>query len=93
MGLKSVDTFEELNLNPDLLRGIYGNFFIIQLSVSKSHLLFNKRVFSQLLVKETLLLKLNQEQEKPPLSLSVFSNWLILSHLNVKQSFWLQQDN
>lgn len=24
MGLKSVDTFEELNLNPDLLRGIYA---------------------------------------------------------------------
>ena len=23
-GLKSVDTFEELNLNADLLRGIYG---------------------------------------------------------------------
>jgi len=24
LGLKSVETFEELNLNPDLLRGIYG---------------------------------------------------------------------
>jgi superfamily II DNA/RNA helicase len=24
MGLKMVDNFEELNLNPDLLRGIYG---------------------------------------------------------------------
>lgn len=24
MGLKTIDTFEELNLNPDLLRGIYA---------------------------------------------------------------------
>lgn len=29
MGLKAIDTFEELNLNPDLLRGIYGNLFLI----------------------------------------------------------------
>lgn len=29
MGLKAIDTFEELNLNPDLLRGIYGNFWFI----------------------------------------------------------------
>lgn len=29
MGLKTIDTFEELNLNPDLLRGIYGKFLLI----------------------------------------------------------------
>jgi hypothetical protein len=29
MGLKAIDTFEELNLNPDLLRGIYGIQLVI----------------------------------------------------------------
>jgi hypothetical protein len=31
-----VDSFEELNLNPDLLRGIYGKACLIQLSALKS---------------------------------------------------------
>lgn len=86
MGLKTVDTFEELNLNPDLLRGIYGKFFLTQLSVSKSHPSFNKRVFSLLSTKKTLLLKPNQELERPPLSPSVSSNWSIQSHPTVKLS-------
>lgn len=86
MGLKTVDTFEELNLNPDLLRGIYGNFFLTQLSVSKSHPSFNKRVFSPLSTKKTPSLKPNQELVRPPLSPSVSSNWSTQSHPTVKLS-------
>jgi hypothetical protein len=36
MGLKAIDSFEELNLNPDLLRGIYGILSVIQPSVLKN---------------------------------------------------------
>ena len=46
-GLKSVDTFEELNLNPDLLRGIYGKRSHTQPSVLRSPPLFNKKASSQ----------------------------------------------
>jgi hypothetical protein len=53
MGLKTVDTFEELNLNPDLLRGIYGTSVPTQLSVSKSLPSFNKREFSPFATKRT----------------------------------------
>lgn len=64
MGLKTVDNFEELELNADLLRGIYGISWIIKPSVLKNHRLFNKKASSQLSARETLLLKLNQEQGK-----------------------------
>jgi hypothetical protein len=43
MGLKTIDTFEELNLNPDLLRGIYGTAAPTQPSVLRSRQSFNKR--------------------------------------------------
>jgi len=93
MGLKTIDTFEELNLNPDLLRGIYGINSLTQLSVLKSHPLFNKKEFSQLSAKKTLSLKHNQEQAKLlPFPLE-FSNFLILSHQNVKPLFLLPPEN
>ena len=44
-GLKTVDTFEELQLNPDLLRGIYGSVGVSQPSVLRSRPSFNKRGF------------------------------------------------
>jgi hypothetical protein len=43
MGLKTIDSFEELELNADLLRGIYGTLVPIQPSALKSHPSFNKR--------------------------------------------------
>jgi len=70
MGLKTIDTFEELNLNPDLLRGIYGNSYLIQPLVLKNPQLFNKREFCQLSIKKTQLLRLSQEPVKLLPSLS-----------------------
>ena len=68
LGLKSVDAFEELNLNADLLRGVYGTFLLIQPLVLKNHRSFNREAFFQLSAREIPLPKPNQEQERLPLS-------------------------
>ena len=88
-----VDSFEELNLNPDLLRGIYGKPPFTQLSAFKSHPSFNKRVLSLSSAKRTPLLKLNQGQVKlQPFPLVSF-NSSTLSHLNARLLFLHQQEN
>lgn len=76
MGLKSADNFEELNLNPDLLRGIYGTLFLIQLSVSRSHPSSNRGEFSRSSVRRTLLPKPSPELARPLPSLLAFSSSL-----------------
>ena len=88
-----VDSFEELNLNPDLLRGIYGNHSFIQLLVFKSLPSFNKRVLSQLSARKTPSLKHNPEQVKLQLFPSGSSSLLILNLQSVKQLFLPQLDN
>ena len=88
-----VDSFEELNLNPDLLRGIYGSHSFIQLLAFKSPPSFNKRVLSQSSVRKTLSLKHNQEQVKLPLFPSGSSNLLTLNLQSVRPLFLPQLDN
>ena len=60
---ETVQSFDDLNLNENLLRGIYGKIFI-KVMVMKNPLLFNKKVQPLFLREETLLLKLNQEWVK-----------------------------
>ena len=88
-----VDSFEELNLNPDLLRGIYGSHSFIQLLAFKSPPSFNKRVLSQSSVRKTLSLKHNLEQVKLPLFPSGSSNLLTLNLQSVRPLFLPQLDN
>ena len=93
MGLKTVDNFEELELNPDLLRGIYGTSYPTQPSVFKNHPSFNKRALSPSSAKETPSPKHSPEQAKLQLFQLVSSNALTLSLQNVKQSCSLLLEN
>jgi hypothetical protein len=93
MGLKTIDNFEELNLNPDLLRGIYGNFTFIQLSDLKNPPSFNKKEYYPSSAKKIASLRHSQVQVKPPLSPSESFNFSTPNHLNHKPSSSHLPDN
>ena len=55
MGLKAIDTFEELNLNPDLLRGIYGKYlFISAFGFEKPSIIQQKGILPVINKKDTI---------------------------------------